>query len=565
MPKVDTSKYSPDTIKEMSRTISIDNEPDKSISIYYGTKKKEETNSKAKEINKNNKNLNSVTNSVTNIKAKNPKKESSPKKVKEKELRNNPVTNKNNDIRNNPVTSLPITEPKLRNNSVTPNKSEPIKLRNSSVTPKVSNTDTSRNNPVTDTNSKTNKLRNNSVTPINTKVVPITTPNKTKGTSNSVTNSVTDSVTNSVTVPKQSRNNTESSPTLRNDTVTNSVTITEQLRNSTNRSSVTNSVTINRDLYSITGVPKLILFFLAKLCLEGGSRITPPINFSYLKETLSISSNEVVRVNIYRLIKKGLLRKIEHKSGKGGYQILAIEDHIYKDLIQHMSSMDSVTSSVTTRNSNSVTNQNSSHAHNSVTNSVTHPLSSSSSSFNTNKDTNTNNEDNINDPNQQNIFGLPEEWMSINYERLKDFGFGTTQLKQLYKLEIYTSEDIQEYIDRLDYDIVHNDKSFRSGLLNGFMGILRKGDGYSPPNGYESPMEQSLREELEQKKIHLDRIRNMENELFIISYETWIIEIPVEELEKVDGYVAGMPKFAKEGILKAYFKNNIFKRENHGG
>jgi len=24
-------------------------------------------------------------------------------------------------------------------------------------------------------------------------------------------------------------------------------------------------------------------------------------------------------------------------------------------------------------------------------------------------------------------------------------------------------------------------------------------------------------------------------------------------------------EFAKEGILKTYFKNNIFKRENHGG
>ena len=41
-----------------------------------------------------------------------------------------------------------------------------------------------------------------------------------------------------------------------------------------------------------------------ELCYKLGSRITPPITFSELKTQLHISSNEVVRVNIHRLIKK---------------------------------------------------------------------------------------------------------------------------------------------------------------------------------------------------------------------------------------------------------------------
>jgi hypothetical protein len=477
-------------------------------------------------------------------------------KGKDTKLRNNSVTSKQaatSSNRNNSVTSEKNTNIELRNSSVTNNKKSSIKGKNNFNTPssKSKNFKNDKSESKIDfvTNDNSNGLTIKGQTP-SEKEVDLEFRN----------NTVTDSITNSVTIAEQLRNNKETPQKFRNNSVTNSVTVTEQLRNSDNYNSVTNSVTINKDLYSLTGVPKLILYFLAKLCLEGGSRVTPPINFSFLKESLNISSNEVVRVNIYRLIKKGLIRKIDHKTGKGGFQILAIEDHIYKDLIQHMSSISSVTDSVTPYNSNSVTNHKSSHAQHSVTNSVTSSLSSSSSSINTNKETNTNNDDRLNDPNQQNIFGLPEDWMSIDYERVKQFGFGTTQLKQLYKLEFYSAEDIQEYIDRLDYDTVHNDKTFRSGMLNGFMGILRKGDGYSPPKGYESPMEQALREELEQKKRHLDKIKNMENELFETSYETWVIESSEDDFEKIEGYSSDMRQAFKDGLLKTHFKNNIFKR-----
>ena len=109
-----------------------------------------------------------------------------------------------------------------------------------------------------------------------------------------------------------------------------------------------------------------------------------------------------------------------------------------------------------------------------------------------------------------------------------------TQLKQLYKLDKFSAEEIQEYINRLDYDIVENKKAFRTGIVNGFMGILRNAEEYSVPKGYESPMDQLMREEIEKKKAYLEKRKKMESDLFDISYQTWLIDQSEDTLVKIE-------------------------------
>ena len=322
----------------------------------------------------------------------------------------------------------------------------------------------------------------------------------------------------------------------------------------TNWEQTGNKVGTNYSFSELSGVQKHITFFIFDQCKNNGNLVTDKLSVQFISENLNCTVG-TIKTTIKRIAKKGLIFKDSFKNGRGGWTKYGIKKETYNEILN-----------LETRNKLGTNWEQSRYTTgNKVgTQLGTPPLSSSSSSINTNKEDTTNNE-NLISPDQQNIFELPKEWMDINFDRLKDFGFGMPQLKQLYKLDTYSAEDIQSYIEMLDFDIINNDKTFRTGLSNGFMGILRKGDGYTAPKGYESPMDELLREEIEKKKAHLEKIKKMEEELFIISYETWIIEIPVEELEKVDGNVAGMPKFAKEGILKAYFKNNIFKRENHGG
>jgi len=315
--------------------------------------------------------------------------------------------------------------------------------------------------------------------------------------------------------------------------------------------------TSNQDkLNSLVGNGLKVITYLFDLCQISGTRKTPTVTYESIAKLASIVSKETVKTTIKRLIKEEILIREPGKKGNGGWTQFSFSEALYQQLY--------IISNKREQQGNNKGTVREQQGNSKGTDKGTNALSSSSSSINTNKENTTNNE-NLISPDQQNIFELPKEWMDINFDRLKDFGFGMPQLKQLYKLDNYSAEDIQSYIEMLDFDIINNDKTFRTGLSNGFMGILRKGDGYTAPKGYESPMDELLREEIEKKKAHLEKIKKMEEELFIISYETWIIETPVEELERIDGNVAGMPKFAKEGILKTYFKNNIFKRENHGG
>lgn len=503
----------------------------------------------------------------------------------EDKLRNNSVTEnsvENDNLRNKPVTDSVTTDDELRNSSVTisntentaysTSESEAVNYSNQLInnndlnssddvpfkkdsTNALENKVTSENDSNTNSVTDNKELRNSSVTDQPPEI------------SNIRNSSVTDqpefrnsSITDSVTSSESSVTMRNNSVTLRNPGVTDSVTKPDQLRNSSVTDSVTSSVTINRSFYNLTGDSKKIVFYVGELCYKLGSRITPPITFSELKTQLDISSNEVVRVNIHRLIKKEIFRKLEHKTGKGGYQILEIREHVYKELVDIIQK-NSVTSSVTVntelRNS-SVTDN--------VTIGVTNPPSSNSSSFIYKENTTTNDEtfNPADVPGQQQLGPqFDSDWQNIDITPLASIGFTNNHLSQIFTKNELTPKQVQDSINAFAFDLNENQRGekIKTSPLNLFMGILKGGSPYNPPKNYESDEDRLLREQVEAEREKLEKRRQMQAELKELKFQNWLLDLSIEKkldiLDVPQGFFDKMPVEAIQEGLKKHFEMKV--------
>tara|TARA_Y100001935_G_C17303700_1_gene510884 strand:- start:428 stop:2203 length:1776 start_codon:yes stop_codon:yes gene_type:complete len=492
-------------------------------------------------------------------------------------LRNNYVTEnsaENENLRNKPVTDSVTTDDKLRNSSATisdtentaysTSESEAVNYSNQLInnndlnssddvpfkkdsTNALENKVTSENDSNTNTVTDNIGLRNSSVT------------EKSPLISNIRNNSVTyqpefrnSSVTDSVTASESSVTMRNNSVTLRNPGVTDSVTKPDQLRNS--------SVTIHRSFYNLTGDSKKIVFYVGELCYKFGSRITPPITFSELKTQLDISSNEVVRVNIHRLIKKEIFRKLEHKTGKGGYQILEIREHVYKELVDIIQK-NSVTSSVTVNSklrNNSVTDN--------VTIGVTNPPSSNSSSFIYKENTTTNDEpfNPADVPGQQQLGPqFDSDWQNIDITPLASIGFTNNHLSQIFTKNELTPKQVQDSINAFAFDLNENQRGekIKTSPLNLFMGILKGGSEYHPPKNFVSEEDRILKEQVEAEREKFEKRQQMQSELKEIKYQNWLLDLSVQDklsiLDVPERFFLKMPIEGIETGLKKHFEMKV--------
>jgi len=201
-------------------------------------------------------------------------------------------------------------------------------------------------------------------------------------------------------------------------------------------------------LMELSGFQQELAFYIISNCISKGALHTSHIGSSFLKNIASNKSysSSSIKTSIQRLKEKNIMTNTGGKRGRGGYYVFSITEHIRNAYLAI--NKDTIGTQLV-HNSTLIGHQQERQLvhdieHNWHTNKDTKASSSSSSSYNYKE--NTTNNENLLSPNQQNIFELPNEWMSINCERLKDFGFGMPQLKQLFKLDKYSADDIQMYI-----------------------------------------------------------------------------------------------------------------------
>lgn len=152
---------------------------------------------------------------------------------------------------------------------------------------------------------------------------------------------------------------------------------------------------------------------------------------------------------------------------------------------------------------------------------------------------------------------LPDEWVDINIDSLKEIGFSITQLKQLHSKKLNTPEIIQESINHFAYGLENNPKVKKySEPLNVLMGVLRKGQAWVEPN-YQSPHEIAQRQLIECKKAERDRLKQLEEDAYKLALEEWQETLTTEQLEEI-----ALPKRGRGDLMPQHVKLSMYFREN---
>ncbi|MFZ0218627.1 MAG: hypothetical protein WAL30_00250 [Candidatus Aquirickettsiella sp.] len=297
-----------------------------------------------------------------------------------------------------------------------------------------------------------------------------------------------------------------------------------------------NTVFLTDSIRKLSGIQKKIFFYVIDLCSYRGQLQSNPILTNDLAEIANCSFGSA-KTSLIRLINKKLIIRKKGQASKGGHIILAITKEIQTaalhaqrfNLNKHK---DLYTGNITGNIPGNVLN-------NVVDNK---PLTSSSSNiYNINTTT----------------LELPEDWLNINVDPLSEIKFTFLQLKQLYKLAVNTPEVVQESINHFAFGLKNNKlKDKYPDPLNVLMGVLRKGDAWIE-NNYESPQVIAQRQIIEQKKIELEKIKQLEEDAFKLALEVWKKSLSVEELKKITAKKVG--DVTPEPVrISNYFKEYVW-------
>jgi predicted transcriptional regulator len=281
-------------------------------------------------------------------------------------------------------------------------------------------------------------------------------------------------------------------------------------------------------------------------CQANGELLTPPLTLDRIAESLG-SRKETAKTVIVRLTKKGLVKRENSATGRGGFTRFRLEKTLYQELLIRETGNKRVTNREQTGNKRDTQR---------VTEQVTEPSSSSSSLRSTNiqklltTGDLTSSESTLDTP-----------WQEIDYSDLTELRFGRNQLVQIVRDRRLTPEQLQDSIYAFAFDLSENQKAkhISGAPLNYFMGILRKGP-YAPPANYESPEARQLRLYLEVKEQQQKRQHEIEARLETVEFEEWAEKL---SLDKRDELVP--PKdYAKSGgtahtmQLREYFRENVW-------
>ena len=279
---------------------------------------------------------------------------------------------------------------------------------------------------------------------------------------------------------------------------------------------------------SLAGAQRITIQFLFNRCLWNNSLVSPPITKQQLIEGTQLKEETVLSA-VKRLRLKNILDRHAYKDGKSGWTQYRISEESYRELLQlnqysGIQSQGKVGSEVSSE--------------------LSAKLSSSSSSIN-NKNTTTTE--------------MPEDWAAIDYSSIESHRFGRSHLLALYRDGKLSAEEVQRCIHEFDFDVRVNKRVFRTGPLNAFMGILRKGQPYVAA-GYESPEEVEMKENLQRLKAREKEKQAREQELIEIHFREWMETLSPEMKKSISPFMAeGSAGF--DAALKGYFLENFWAQK----
>jgi hypothetical protein len=284
---------------------------------------------------------------------------------------------------------------------------------------------------------------------------------------------------------------------------------------------------IKTTLKRLGGNEKRMFFYIINICSINGSSSTGEMLALDFDTQLNIirSSRESA---LSRLVNKGILIRGQGKRGRHSTLLFYVPEIVIKEAINLLT----LNQQWSVQNSTSIGLDKASNIG---------PYSSSS-----NINTITTN-------------SFPEDWEKINFDLLGDIGFSFTQLKQIYRLDITTSEVVQESINHFSFGLKNNPKLKKySDPLNVIMGVLRKGESWFEKD-YCSPQEIAQRKIMEQKKAEKERLKKLEEEAYEFALTEWKDELSTKEIEQIDNEKKGKGSVIPQKVkLSMYFREHIW-------
>jgi hypothetical protein len=247
-----------------------------------------------------------------------------------------------------------------------------------------------------------------------------------------------------------------------------------------------------------------------------------------------------IRTTAKRLRDEGLIKIYAPLKGPGAFVDIVLPDSIIRVATRFLLEIKHSADTVPTQNSPE-------YRHNTDTQSDTNGSSSSSNNL-IYKNTTTSWE------------SISHLWIEVDLNPLLHIGFSQNHIRQIAMQGALTPEQVQDSIRYFAFDLSENGKAKRikGPELNFFMGILRRGSPYTPPDNYVSEKENALKAILERKKAESERVRQLKEEILDFDFEAWASKLSAsEKLQKVpESNFAKIGSAPYRAMLKQYFSEN---------
>ena len=316
----------------------------------------------------------------------------------------------------------------------------------------------------------------------------------------------------------------------------------------TNREQTGNKLGTKDGFLALSGLQRETLLFIYFLCRGSGSRETTSIQLNALAKILKTTTG-AAKETIKRLVKKSLLERLTFRTGRGGFSNYILPEPVYRQLFELESRNKLGTNREQTGNKPG-------------TEPGTEPGTSSSSSSSSldldNFKTTTTSEPQLL---KMEAVQLNIEWQSIDYSTLAEIGFTETHLVQVIRQGKLSSVEVQDSIHFFAFDLKRNGKgtAIHGSPLNFFMGILRRGQAYAPPDNFESPEAEARRKYLEGKRSLEAKRLVEEQELQTLEFTQWKRGLSVNDIAViVPEYAQKRPGPIQDAALLDHFEKAIW-------
>ena len=292
------------------------------------------------------------------------------------------------------------------------------------------------------------------------------------------------------------------------------------------------------------GDQRRVLDFLFDLSVNAGDRSTPSLSSAEIGNALQMPQ-ESVRTALKRLIQRGAILRRGFQRGRSGWSAYELSQTAYRELLDFRKSGSNWVQIGFKSGSKSGSESGS--------------TPSSSSSYVLEKDFKTTTTDEVKLFDDERI-QLSPDWMAVDFTPLVDVGFSRAHLIQLAKHGKLAASEVQDSIHFFAFDLKRNGKGreIKGSPVNFFMGILRKGLPYAPPENYESPEQTARREYLEGKRRLEEQRQAEEKELEVLEFSEWRRGLTRTQIAQiVPEVVLDIPRACEES-LKAHFHENIW-------